>query len=369
MVSGAGVELRPDLGKRALAARAAEIKLVIPPFEERTALPVDRETGPNRIGAIMMSEAMPLRDSPELFWRELVDSFFRDGVASPGLRAFLERLAKVGPEQLRERLDPEIAERDKNATTRFIVEAIRGAVADHALSLKEVKELRDLSRLLRVEEGEILRNHRSEVGRLLGEELERVLEDDHLDPREALHKVKLQELLGLGYDEFLQLTAPHTREILPRILHRLELEAVEHGEELALERFRYIATTMDALVDLHLVEGGVVDERGGYLYVLMNPAMPGLIKIGRTSRPAAARVAELSGATGVPVPFVLLYDVYVPDAIVGERLVHSMLQDRGARVADNREFFEVTGSDAVEILLQVRDHFESGSRTDEAIRD
>lgn len=40
------------------------------------------------------------------------------------------------------------------------------------------------------------------------------------------------------------------------------------------------------------------------IYVLTNDAMPGLIKIGRTSGESVERrVAELSRATGVPLPF------------------------------------------------------------------
>lgn len=301
-------------------------------------------------------------------WRNLYTSFIEDVPASAELKDYLVRFAESGPQDVRDRLAPQVAEREKYVTTGFIVAAIRTAVADHALSRFEVEELRHLSRLLRVEEGEILGNHSDEVGRLLGTELERLLEDDCLDPDEALHKVKLQELLGLGYDDFLRLTAPHTRSVLPRLLRHLEKEATERGEQLSLERFRQVATALDALVDLRLVERPLSDERSGYLYVLMNPAMPGLIKIGRTNRAAASRVMELSGATGVPVPFVLLYDVHVSDAVAGERLVHSMLEERGARVAHNREFFEVSPSDAVELLLQARDLVDGERRVEQAVR-
>lgn len=40
----------------------------------------------------------------------------------------------------------------------------------------------------------------------------------------------------------------------------------------------------------------------GTVYVLTNPAMPGLVKIGKTARDDNTRIAELY-ITGVPVPF------------------------------------------------------------------
>jgi hypothetical protein len=41
----------------------------------------------------------------------------------------------------------------------------------------------------------------------------------------------------------------------------------------------------------------------GYIYILSNPAMQGLLKIGVTSRDVRERVTQLSAATGVPKPF------------------------------------------------------------------
>ena len=46
-----------------------------------------------------------------------------------------------------------------------------------------------------------------------------------------------------------------------------------------------------------------MDSPGNYVYVLTNPAMPGLVKIGRTdSSDPTTRVTQLY-PTGVPVPF------------------------------------------------------------------
>jgi hypothetical protein len=43
----------------------------------------------------------------------------------------------------------------------------------------------------------------------------------------------------------------------------------------------------------------------GFVYILSNKKMPGLVKIGCTTRPVVERTAELNSMTGVPAPFVL----------------------------------------------------------------
>lgn len=88
----------------------------------------------------------------------------------------------------------------------------------------------------------------------------------------------------------------------------------------------------------------------GYIYVLLNPAMEGLVKIGKTKRDPAERMNELSSATGVPTPFILVYKEYFDDCDRAEQVIHSLLEDRGYRLADNREFFYVPVHEAIKII-------------------
>ena len=44
----------------------------------------------------------------------------------------------------------------------------------------------------------------------------------------------------------------------------------------------------------------------GIVYVLTNPAMTGIVKIGKTTRGMSARLSELY-STGVPLPFECAY--------------------------------------------------------------
>lgn len=79
----------------------------------------------------------------------------------------------------------------------------------------------------------------------------------------------------------------------------------------------------------------------GYLYVLANSAMPGMVKVGKTTRSPAERAVELSGATGLPTPFIVVYEQLFEDCGDAELFVHTYLEQKGYRVSGNREFFSV----------------------------
>ena len=74
------------------------------------------------------------------------------------------------------------------------------------------------------------------------------------------------------------------------------------------------------------------------VYVLTNPTMPGLIKIGRTTN-LEQRVKSLSSDTGVPLPFEVFYACRVGDANEVERALHNAFGDH--RINPKREFSEL----------------------------
>lgn len=84
------------------------------------------------------------------------------------------------------------------------------------------------------------------------------------------------------------------------------------------------------------------------VYVLTNPAMPGLIKIGRTTQEDAnSRIAQLYG-TGVPVPFRLEFACKVPNSDEVETALHIAFAPW--RVNPKREFFRMEADQAIAIL-------------------
>jgi hypothetical protein len=87
----------------------------------------------------------------------------------------------------------------------------------------------------------------------------------------------------------------------------------------------------------------------GYVYVLTNPAMPGLVKIGRTTRLSDDRVAELSAATGVPAAFEVFFELKVEDCEAAERAAHAELS--ACRFRGEREFFRLAPDAAASALV------------------
>ena len=90
----------------------------------------------------------------------------------------------------------------------------------------------------------------------------------------------------------------------------------------------------------------------GWVYVLVNSSMPGLAKVGRTTRTPHDRAAELSGVTGVATPFIVAYEQAFADCQAAERAVHAELDRRGLRVHAKREFFNCAPAEIVRLLLR-----------------
>ena len=90
----------------------------------------------------------------------------------------------------------------------------------------------------------------------------------------------------------------------------------------------------------------------GWVYVLVNSSMPGVAKVGRTTRSAHERAAELSGVTGIATPFIVAYEHAFADCQAAEQAIHAELDSRGLRISPNREFFGGTASDIIRLVIQ-----------------
>ena len=82
----------------------------------------------------------------------------------------------------------------------------------------------------------------------------------------------------------------------------------------------------------------------GFVYIATNESMPGIVKIGRSSRVPEKRMDELSN-TSVPTPFVCFYYAFVEDNVRAEEHLHNLFQHK--RISRNREFFRIEPYDAI----------------------
>ncbi len=92
----------------------------------------------------------------------------------------------------------------------------------------------------------------------------------------------------------------------------------------------------------------------GYVYILINPSMPGLLKIGKTMRNPEDRAKELSAATGVATPFIVAYKIEVNNCDYCEQYIHEQLELQGCRVNSSREFFKADMTDVINALIKFK---------------
>lgn len=103
----------------------------------------------------------------------------------------------------------------------------------------------------------------------------------------------------------------------------------------------------------------------GYVYILINPSLKGLLKVGQTQKDPEDRAKELSQGTGVPTQFIVAFKEVFNDCELAEQMVHVLLEEDGYRVNKNREFFEAEMSDVIRKIMLVKEHLSSVDYTED----
>lgn len=88
---------------------------------------------------------------------------------------------------------------------------------------------------------------------------------------------------------------------------------------------------------------------------MINALYSGLVKIGKTTKDPQERAKELSSATGVATPFIVVYKKGFKNCHTAEKLVHSILEEQGYRVNSSREFFNIDITDAINLIMSIPD--------------
>ena len=90
-----------------------------------------------------------------------------------------------------------------------------------------------------------------------------------------------------------------------------------------------------------------------YVYVLSNPLMPGIVKIGFTKNKPSERVKQINSATGVAQDFIVEWALPCFNAHDVEKQVHLYLEENGFRVSKNKEFFSISVNEAKSVVERI----------------
>jgi hypothetical protein len=87
-----------------------------------------------------------------------------------------------------------------------------------------------------------------------------------------------------------------------------------------------------------------MSEEYGYVYCIANESMPGIVKIGMTSRTPPDRLSEANGSDTwrPPTPFVIKFAKKVRNALQKEKTIHRILEQYNERINLDREFFRIS---------------------------
>lgn len=96
-----------------------------------------------------------------------------------------------------------------------------------------------------------------------------------------------------------------------------------------------------------------------YVYVLCNPSMPGICKIGFTTTTVYDRVRQINSATGVITPWYPVFAYKCPNGRMLEQEVHNELEFLGARLNKKREGFYTSSEDARKIIERLGSKYQN----------
>jgi hypothetical protein len=86
----------------------------------------------------------------------------------------------------------------------------------------------------------------------------------------------------------------------------------------------------------------------GWVYIISNPAMPGLIKVGHSTKDPELRARELNH-TGSPHPYIVEYEMLIEEPFRVEQQVHKAL----VSCRERKEWFRCLAEEAVAVIQRV----------------
>ena len=121
-------------------------------------------------------------------------------------------------------------------------------------------------------------------------------------------------------------------------------QKTQQMENLRIERHDLIKASQNT--DWGAIDRKHADVREGFVYVLTNVSMPGLVKLGFTTQSPPSRAKELSNATSVPTPFSVACYWRVKDPYVLEQMIGADLKESNA----GKEFYRLSPEHVSKII-------------------
>ena len=97
------------------------------------------------------------------------------------------------------------------------------------------------------------------------------------------------------------------------------------------------------------------DTSKQYVYVLTNPTIPGMVKIGYTKNAPSKRVKQINASTGVAQDFEVAWAFGCYNGIELEQEVHRYCES--FRVNNKREFFRMTVDEAKAVIERLGERY------------
>jgi len=98
---------------------------------------------------------------------------------------------------------------------------------DHIITEREIQNIKYLKLVFNIQEGDFYTHRYEEIDEILSKQFYRMYrDDDRIDETEALHKVSLQKLFDLSYDQFLEFQEGEIIAALERGAKITELDTV-----------------------------------------------------------------------------------------------------------------------------------------------
>lgn len=86
----------------------------------------------------------------------------------------------------------------------------------------------------------------------------------------------------------------------------------------------------------------------GWVYVISNAGMPGLVKVGVTKRTPEIRAQDMATSSNLPFDFEVKFKIYTYDPWLVESRAHSVLKERGRHF--KKEWFSCTDVEAAKVI-------------------